>query len=202
MTIAACSTRAATARLLDAVRQDRQWRGRGAWAEVRAAPRRSSPRREKAPTAAERDREWLEHAAKEIAALAPEPGEETSLAEQRASMQAGAKAGEALTGLDELLGGSEGALAQLRAAARRIERGRRRPCAAGRGAGQPRSRGDRGQRGRGADRTRRRGAGVRSGRLEAVEARLFDIRGAGAQASGRGRRAGGAGRGAAGQARR
>ena len=38
-------------------------------------------------------------------------------------MQAGAKAGEALTGLDELLGGSDGALAQLRQAARRIERG-------------------------------------------------------------------------------
>jgi DNA repair protein RecN (Recombination protein N) len=72
---------------------------------------------------AERDRDWLEHAAKEIAALAPEPGEETSLSEQRAAMQAGAKAGEALAGLDELLGGSEGALAQLRAAARRIERG-------------------------------------------------------------------------------
>ena len=33
------------------------------------------------------------------------------------------KAGESLTGLDELLGGSEGALAQLRQAARRIERG-------------------------------------------------------------------------------
>ena len=38
-------------------------------------------------------------------------------------MQAGIKAGESLIGLDELLGGSEGALAQLRLAARRIERG-------------------------------------------------------------------------------
>ena len=38
-------------------------------------------------------------------------------------MQAGLKAGESLTGLDELLGGSEGALALLRQAARRIERG-------------------------------------------------------------------------------
>jgi DNA repair protein RecN (Recombination protein N) len=38
-------------------------------------------------------------------------------------MQAGLKAGESLTGLDELLGGSDGALAQLRLAARRIERG-------------------------------------------------------------------------------
>lgn len=38
-------------------------------------------------------------------------------------MQAGLKAGESLSGLDELLGGSEGALAKLRLAARKIERG-------------------------------------------------------------------------------
>jgi DNA repair protein RecN (Recombination protein N) len=73
--------------------------------------------------AAERDRDYLEHACAEIEALAPEEGEETRLAEERAAMQAGLKAGESLTGLDELLGGSEGALALLRQAARRIERG-------------------------------------------------------------------------------
>ena len=72
---------------------------------------------------AERDREWLAHASAEIEALAPEEGEETSLAEERAAMQAGLKVGESLTGLDELLGGSEGALALLRQAARQIERG-------------------------------------------------------------------------------
>lgn len=76
-----------------------------------------------AAAAAEREREWLEHAVAEIEALAPEEGEETRLAEERAAMQAGLKAGESLTGLDELLGGAEGALAQLRQAARRIERG-------------------------------------------------------------------------------
>src|SRR4051812_3675372 len=72
--------------------------------------------------AAERDREWLEHASGEIEKLAPEEGEETRLAEERAAMQAGLRAGESLSGLDELLGGSEGALAQLRQAARRLER--------------------------------------------------------------------------------
>ena len=72
---------------------------------------------------AERDREWLEYSSNEIAVLAPQPGEESELTEARAAMQAGAKAGESLTGLDELLSGSDGALAQLRAAARRIERG-------------------------------------------------------------------------------
>ena len=76
-----------------------------------------------AAAAAERDRDWLSHGAGEIEALAPEEGEETRLAEDRAMMQAGLKAGESLTGLDELLGGSEGALAQLRQAARKIERG-------------------------------------------------------------------------------
>jgi DNA repair protein RecN (Recombination protein N) len=73
--------------------------------------------------AAERDREYLIHACAEIESLAPEEGEESRLAEDRSTMQAGAKAGEALNGLDELLAGSEGAIAQLRAAARRIERG-------------------------------------------------------------------------------
>ena len=72
---------------------------------------------------AERDREWLEHSSEEIERLAPEEGEESRLAEERAAMQAGLKAGESLGGLDDLLGGSEGALAQLRQAARRIERG-------------------------------------------------------------------------------
>jgi DNA repair protein RecN (Recombination protein N) len=73
--------------------------------------------------AAERDRDYLEHASGEIESLAPEAGEDTLLAEERAAMQAGLKAGESLTGLDELLGGSDGALAMLRQVARRIERG-------------------------------------------------------------------------------
>jgi DNA repair protein RecN (Recombination protein N) len=73
--------------------------------------------------AAERDRDWLDHAHGEIAALAPEPGEESALAEERAAIQSGAKASELLAGIDELIGGSDGALAQLRQAARKIERG-------------------------------------------------------------------------------
>ena len=93
-----------------------------AWSEVvRTEAKLLDARAELA--AAERDREWLAHASAEIEALAPEEGEETRLAEERAAMQAGLKAGESLTGLDELLGGSEGALALLRQVARRIERG-------------------------------------------------------------------------------
>ena len=52
----------------------------------------------KAGCAAERDRDYLAHSLAEIDALAPEAGEETRLAEERAAMQAGIKAGESLTG--------------------------------------------------------------------------------------------------------
>jgi len=93
-----------------------------AWAELQRIDAELAEARASVESAA-RDREYLEHAAEEIEALNPTPGEETRLAEERAAMQAGAKAGESLTGLDELLGGSEGALANLRLAARRIERG-------------------------------------------------------------------------------
>lgn len=72
---------------------------------------------------AERDRDYLAHAVAEIEALDPQPGEETSLAEERSAIQSGVKAGESLEGLDEMLGGSDGALSLLRQAARRIERG-------------------------------------------------------------------------------
>jgi DNA repair protein RecN (Recombination protein N) len=93
-----------------------------AWAEVTRIESELLQAREQAATA-ERDRDYLAFSLSEIEALSPEAGEETRLAEERAAMQAGLKAGESLTGIDELLGGSDGALAQLRLAARRIERG-------------------------------------------------------------------------------
>ena len=93
-----------------------------AWAKLSEIERELALARSTADEA-DRDRDYLTHAVGEIDALAPEPGEETALADQRATMQAGEKAGEALTGIDELLGGSDGALSQLRQAARRIERG-------------------------------------------------------------------------------
>jgi DNA repair protein RecN (Recombination protein N) len=147
-----------------------------AWLEVESIRDRLAAARE-AAEAAERDREWLEHAAAEIAALAPEPGEETSLAEERAAMQAGAKAGETLAGLDELLGGSEGALAQLRAAARRIERGAaEHPLLADALASLDRSLIEASE---AEDKIARAAEALAfdPARLETVEARLFDIRG-------------------------
>jgi DNA repair protein RecN (Recombination protein N) len=93
-----------------------------AWAEVTRIEGELVRARAEAATA-ERDRDYLEHASAEIEQLAPGQGEETRLAEERSAMQAGLKAGESLAGLDELLGGSDGAIARLRQAARRIERG-------------------------------------------------------------------------------
>jgi DNA repair protein RecN (Recombination protein N) len=127
--------------------------------------------------AAERDREWLAHASAEIEALAPEEGEETQLAEERTAMQAGLKAGESLSGLDELLGGSEGALALLRQAARRIERGAAdHPLLAEALAALDRALIEASE----ADDRIARAADALAfdpARLEQVEARLFDIRG-------------------------
>jgi len=71
---------------------------------------------------AERDREWLAFAVDELARLDPQPGEEAALASLRAAMQAGARLGEELAGIEALLQGSEGGLAQLRQAARRLDR--------------------------------------------------------------------------------
>lgn len=71
---------------------------------------------------AERDREWLEHAVAELAALAPEEGEEERLAERRAAMQRGEKIATDLQGIADLLEGSDGGLARLRQAARILER--------------------------------------------------------------------------------
>ncbi|HET8611914.1 MAG TPA: DNA repair protein RecN [Sphingomonas sp.] len=72
--------------------------------------------------AAARDREWLEHAVGELRTLGPEPGEEEALAAERAAMQKGARLADDLTGVTALLEGSEGALAGLRQAARRLDR--------------------------------------------------------------------------------
>lgn len=71
---------------------------------------------------AERDRDYLTHMVAELNAFAPEPGEEASLAGERATMQKGARLGEDLTAIEDHLGGSDGGLAQLRQAARRLDR--------------------------------------------------------------------------------
>jgi DNA repair protein RecN (Recombination protein N) len=147
-----------------------------AWSEVARLTAELAEARA-AAEAAERDRDWLEHASGEIGALAPEAGEETKLAEQRAAMQAGAKAEESLVGLDELLSGSDGALSKLRQAARRIERGAAdHPLLADALASLDRAVIEAAE---AEDKIARAAEALAfdPARLEAVEARLFDIRG-------------------------
>ncbi|MDB5687240.1 MAG: repair protein RecN [Rhizorhabdus sp.] len=71
---------------------------------------------------AARDREWLEHAVAELGGFAAEPGEEEMLAAERSDMQKGARLAEDLTSVSAHLDGSEGGLAALRQAARRLDR--------------------------------------------------------------------------------
>jgi DNA repair protein RecN (Recombination protein N) len=69
-----------------------------------------------------RDRDWLAHSVAELSALKPQKGEEAELAELRHTMQKGAKLSESLDAVDTLVSAADGALGQLRQAARRLER--------------------------------------------------------------------------------
>ena len=73
-----------------------------------------------------RDEEWLRHATDELAALRPEPGEDTRLAEERQRLQQGEKRAEAIAAaLAELTPRdrrSAGPAAALRAAGRALQR--------------------------------------------------------------------------------
>jgi len=71
---------------------------------------------------AARDREWLDHAVDELNRFAPEPGEEATLAAERTDMQKGAKLADDLSAVSGQLDGSDGGLAALRQAARRLDR--------------------------------------------------------------------------------
>jgi DNA repair protein RecN (Recombination protein N) len=93
----------------------------GAWRQLRAAEEALDEAR-RTYEEAERDREFLIHAVAELAQLDPRPGEEESLAALRTGMQAGAKLGDELDAVNALVQGSEGGLAQLRQAARRLDR--------------------------------------------------------------------------------
>lgn len=71
---------------------------------------------------AARDREWLDHAVEELNRFGPEPGEEATLAAERSDMQKGAKLADDLGAVNDHLDGSDGGLAALRQAARRLDR--------------------------------------------------------------------------------
>ncbi len=71
---------------------------------------------------AARDRDWLEHAVGELDALAPEPGEEETLADRRRTMQRSEKIADDLRAIEILVSDGEGGLSKLRQAARILER--------------------------------------------------------------------------------
>ncbi|MBF6602839.1 MAG: DNA repair protein RecN [Sphingorhabdus sp.] len=72
--------------------------------------------------AAEKDREYLEHSVAELSKFAPQPGEEQELALERSSMMKGEKLTGDLEAIRAAFDGSNGGLASLRAAARRLDR--------------------------------------------------------------------------------
>lgn len=68
------------------------------------------------------DREWLEHAVAELAALEPVAGEEAALADTRQRMKRGLALADSLADIAQLVSDADGALSKLRQAARRLER--------------------------------------------------------------------------------
>ncbi|MBB4640143.1 DNA repair protein RecN [Rhizorhapis suberifaciens] len=89
-----------------------------AWREAEAALEQARMEAEHAA----RDREYLEHAVAELQSFDPQESEEEELATERSDMQKGVRLADELSTVSELLLGSEGSLAQLRQAARRLDR--------------------------------------------------------------------------------
>lgn len=70
---------------------------------------------------AEQDRDYLEHSVAELSKFAPQPGEEQELALERATMMKGEKLTGDLEAIRSAFEGSNGGLASLRSAARRLD---------------------------------------------------------------------------------
>ena len=92
-----------------------------AWARRSALAAELAEQRQ-ALSDADRDREWLDFAIDEVAALGVEAGEEQRLADARTQMKSAARIEDDLGALGPHFAGSDGGLAQLRQAARRLER--------------------------------------------------------------------------------
>jgi DNA repair protein RecN (Recombination protein N) len=73
---------------------------------------------------AEREAEWLRHAATELRELSPQPGEETQLAERRTHMMQAEKVAEDLREAEAAVAGAASPVPMLSAAVRRLERRR------------------------------------------------------------------------------
>ncbi|AMO71965.1 DNA repair protein RecN [Sphingorhabdus sp. M41] len=88
-----------------------------AWQAAKTALEQAKQEQE----AAENDREYLEHSVAELSKFAPQPGEEQELALDRATMMKGEKLTGDLEAIRAAFDGSNGGLASLRSAARRLD---------------------------------------------------------------------------------
>jgi DNA repair protein RecN (Recombination protein N) len=93
----------------------RHWEERQAKAAEFAAQRAEVER-------AQREADWLRHAVEELTRLAPDPDEETALAERRATMMAAEKVAGDLRDAHEAVSGASSPVPALSAAVRRLER--------------------------------------------------------------------------------
>ncbi len=93
----------------------------GLWRNMSAAQKALTEHRELLAKA-EAEREYLEHAVEELAALSPEPNEEQGLADRRQLMMQSEQYASALDEADEALTGEVHAEAKLNAALRKLER--------------------------------------------------------------------------------
>ena len=85
-------------------------------AEIAVAEHRAQVER------AAREADWLRHAVEELTALAPQPGEETTLAERRTGMMQAEKVAEDLRDAHQAVAGQSSPAPMLAAAVRRLER--------------------------------------------------------------------------------
>ncbi len=92
-----------------------------AWTDWRAARGAVDTHRARVE-AAQREAEWLRHAADELTRLKPEGGEETTLAERRTAMMQGEKVAADLREAQDVLAGGHSAIPTLAATLRRLER--------------------------------------------------------------------------------
>src|SRR6476659_2723876 len=99
----------------DAITIDRLWQARRDAQAAAEAHAREVAR-------ARQEGDWLRHAVEELAALAPQPGEETALASRRTAMMQAEKVAEDLREAHEAVAGGNSAVPALSAAIRRLER--------------------------------------------------------------------------------
>jgi DNA repair protein RecN (Recombination protein N) len=93
------------------------------WALRRDAEQRVAQHRAEVERA-QREADWLRHAAEELGKLAPEPGEETALADRRTGMMQAEKVAEDLRDAHDVVSGKDSSVPALASAVRRLERRR------------------------------------------------------------------------------